>query len=743
MAVHPSQNRPPSLKIRSNNRRISASSTDGKPVKAPGRKISSFFGWRTASPTGSDSSSTDLFDADYPRLSSPLPSMPHSPMSTKPTTTPIDVSKANGIFHPSLGAQLSSSSSQTPGYSTRINELEKELRDVSSELASSIRREMELEDLVDRLQSEMPSDDYPRTSDYFSDSGASSIRYSSSRIEELEKTRRAAEQERARLKVELSQRLQEEISQRTASESHVHILEAQVQQLRRERVDLSDLASKNRELEIALEDTRRKLAEERQVKDNFEDLLTAVRVEIEQLRNERDHLRDVVVPQLQSQNNTMAPASDHFEIDQLLGEIAALKVENASLAQLQGGSLARMPSKKATSLAHSGSLSRSNSVAKRDRESRESLAERVKDIEEQRDALHQTLKSLLFRHAYEAREHERRVKALELELEHATQPGSRGKLGYEREVYNLRDEINRLRQRAEDALVQKWQCEKGLAGLKMDLDRAEQQTTSLRMLLQEHDIDVPEEITASREVLAEVQATSSSLEFAYEELQADRQYAEAKFSESPDEYSAELMASVDRTQNLSNYVRQQLKANESLRGRLAHAIGQGEEEQQISASRINELQNRLKELEDQLLAAQQHSEEEVAKHEDEVNRLKETHHRQILRLKNGSRTPVLLSPQLPNSPFFARSPRLDRTTSGDGIPLNEAVQTENLERMVKELEKALRNADLEMEEVISRMNRAQIDVAELQSDRDDALRQTRKLQAEILAERQAFKALMG
>lgn len=121
-----------------------------------------------------------------------------------------------------------------PGLSSKIAELESELREISCELAGSIRREMELEDLVERLQTEVPTDSNRRTSDYFSDSGTSSVRYgsdSASRVEDIEKIKRAAEQERAQLKVQLSQKWQEERAQRTASESHVQILENQVQQV--------------------------------------------------------------------------------------------------------------------------------------------------------------------------------------------------------------------------------------------------------------------------------------------------------------------------------------------------------------------------------------------------------------------------------------------------------------------------------------------------------------------------------
>jgi len=520
-------------------------------------------------------------------------------------------------------------------------------------------------------------------------------------------------------------------------------------QLRRERVEASNLASKTKELEMALEDTRRKLAEERQVKDNFEDLLTAMRVELEQHRNERDRLRDEVIPHLQARLGSSGPVSLEAdqEIARLRQEIETLKLENATLAQQQqsrfnpaiaeedrsmirrtslvglsrSNSLARMPMRSNTS--RSGSLSRSNSVSARDREShresRETLADRLKDVEAQRDALHHALKSLLERQAYQTRESEKRIRMLELELERALEPGTPRRLGYEREVRNLREEVNILRQRADEALLQKWQCEKNLAGLKMDLDRAEQETSTLRMLLQEHDIDVPEHLVATREGLADVQATSSSLEAAYQQLQADREYAEATISGSLEEeqkLADQLRESTERTEALANQVRQQLETNSSLRTRLAEAISKGEREQQLSAARINDLQNKLKKLEDTLMLAQQRSEEEMAKHEEEIRALKESHNALLLRAKSGMRSPLL--PRPPKSPFSgSRSPRLDWTTSGEGVPLNQAVQISNLEMRVKELEKALRDADLEMEEVVGRMNKAQIEVAELQSDR--------------------------
>jgi chromosome segregation ATPase len=111
--------------------------------------------------------------------------------------------------------------------------------------------------------------------------------------------------------------------------------------------------------------------------------------------------------------------------------------------------------------------------------------------------------------------------------------------------------------------------------------------------------------------------------------------------------------------------------------------------------------------------------------------------------------------------YGGRSPRLDRTSSGPGIALSQALKTEHLEKKVTELESALTETDKEMQEVVQRMNSAQIEVADLQTERyvweleiepdnkkltdnrDEALRQTKRLQAAIMAEREKVQSLMS
>ena len=326
-----------------------------------------------------------------------------------------------------------------------------------------------------------------------------------------------------------------------------------------ERARSSSVAGRIRELEGTLEDVRRQLLEERRGKENFEDLLTALRGEIQQHRDERDNLRDVVVPQLRSQLERKEESSDHQKLAnenlRMQQELQSLRNENTTLmnarrlqldmqfhspsfnsiaeedddpspwspAPMAGltrsNSVARMNTK--GGISRTSSLKRSNSISAKERESRDSLADRVKDIEMQRDALHQALRSLLDRQVYQHNEHTKKMRALEAERDRALHDHSPRRRGYEREVISLRNEIQSLRRRADEAFRQKWQCEKGLGGLKMDLDRAEQETSSLRMLLQEHDILIPE---LSRQPPQEIQpgahATSASLEKAYQELRA-------------------------------------------------------------------------------------------------------------------------------------------------------------------------------------------------------------------------------
>lgn len=746
--------RPPPLRTDSTSSTRSLSVVDiKKPPQTPGSKFTSFFIRKPAASPSTESSVTDISDRKSP-LPSPYGASPQNSYPFPPTGPRAPASQPSQDSIDFDGNSYVQTLANSDG--SRLSQLEAELRDISTELANSIKREMDLEDLVDRLQSEgsAAGREADRTSDYFSDSGTSSIRPSTSEgnpKDEIQRIKRESEQLRAQLKAEMSQKWQSERSSRQALESHIQILEQKLSTSRRDYNESADSTARARELEGALEDAKRRLLEERQTKENFEDLLTALRVDLEQHRNERDNLRDEIVPQLRAQiegleaNISTSQRSD-YDTTRMQQELQSLRDENAALQSARAmnmqfqsiaeeGDMVQSPTAMAPSrssglqrsntvlnrsnsratLNRSNSLSRSNSIANRAApENQQPLADQLKDVTEQRNALHTTVKYLLRRQEAQRRQFEKRLKLTEAERDRAASSRHAAAGGYEREVRTLRSEINLLRKRADDALEQKWQCEKGLSGLKMDLDRSKQETASLQTLLQARDESSPEIL-------------SSSLEKALKQLELQREQARHHESlgslENEQELAAELEKSAQRSEELAAQVRKQMSTNGDLRSRLKSAVQTGELNQQASADQINELQAKLKKLEDLITVAQMQSETAVMKHEEEVRVLRASHNIQLVRTKSGRKTPGYLTPTVPRSPMspmFAnskKSPRIDQTTSGPGMALQQALKTEYLEKKVAELEKALAEAENEMGEVIGRMNTAQMGVADLESER--------------------------
>ena len=729
MALKPGS-RPPPLRMDSS---ASLNANDPRKPQTPGSKFTSFFSRKqTASPTVDS-------ESEHARSAQPSPYPGSANSSTGypfPARGPASQQSQDSI-------EFDPHSLQYGGLVDRASVLEAELREISKELAGSIKREMDLEDMVERAQLENPGMGIPadRTSDYFSDSGTSSIRpptgeYNSK--EEIERVRRDADQQKAQLKVEFSQKWQREVATRRAMENHLHYMEQKLRTKHLQRDETMDMSTKTKELENSLDDTKRRLNEERQTSQNFEDLLSALREDLSQTRNERDNLRDEIVPTLKSRMEGLEAASADaqkapYDVARMQHELQSLRDENAalhsarmmnaqfeSIAEEDGAGMRRNSFvagkglQRSTTLGRSAGLSRSNSVSKNlQNESRESLAEQLKATEQQREALHNTVKYLLRRQTHQGKQHDKRLKVAELERDRAAQmafTGSR-KYGYEKEVKVLRSEISLLRRRADDAMEQKWQCEKGLASLAMDLDRSKQETESLQRLLEVKDNNDPE-------------IFSSALESALSQLNQQRTRITARDSlgsiQCEQSMADDLERSAERAEALASQVKQQLKNNSGLRNRLKEAIAQGQQSQLASAAQITELQAKLRKLEDTITSAQSQSETAVMKHEEEMRVMRASTNFQLLRAKNSN--PSLLSPmpRSPLSPMIAnsrKSPRLEVTTSGPGIALHEALRTEFLEKKVGELELALADAEKEMSEVVGRMNTAQISTMELEGER--------------------------
>ncbi|PFH60671.1 hypothetical protein XA68_10541 [Ophiocordyceps unilateralis] len=704
--------------------------------------------------------------------------------------------------------------------SIQVEEMEEELKAISSELAASIRREMDLEDLVDRLQEQVSNPQAPgkRTSDYFSDSGNSSAKvseYEQSR-EEVDKVQRRAEQEKATIRLELTTKLQDERSKRRVLDQQIKDLAEKASQIDLAQINSLDANHRVRDLENACEDLRRRLSEERESKDNFGDLLSALKGELHDACNERDNLRDEIVPQLRArveglESEAAAYTNLTYESTKMQQQLQSLQKENTSLRGSSGAmipedrnSLTRSSSLAAGSFRPrappaSGGLARSDSVKNAQAESRDQLFERLKDVEAQRDALHSALKNLLERQEFQNRENQKKIAVLEGERRRLLSESPK-KAGFERDIANLRTEINVLRRRAEEALEQKWQVEKGLVGLKMDLDRAEEEIASLRSLLKENDILTPPPAArpSSASETPAVPVTSESLERAYRELQdayreslariktleadgsgsgsdektrlavqrleqslssavlerdAARQQAsslrsqvssfndiESRSIKREKELADELSESAQRVEQLAAEVRQQLSKNSELRDRLTSTVARGDAERKANSDRISGLQERLHALEEQLVAAQTASEDRVGRHEDEIAHLRESHNEQLRRLNNGtgpargSKTKShLLQSESPK--MFGRSAQVIPAKS-----FEDEAQVNELRERVTELEKALSDAETEIQQVVAKMSIAQIEVMNLQEEREAAIRETRQLMKAISEEQlNAFK----
>jgi DNA repair exonuclease SbcCD ATPase subunit len=224
-----------------------------KRPKSPSR-LGALFGWKSSqNKSGTESPTTTFSDrslspAPSPKYQKPLPMEPDGVARLTPSG--LDVNRANASYF-EQPIYLNSQEGNA-----HVQDLERELSHVSEELAGSIRREMELEDELERLRLEMPSmptsEAGRRSSDYFSDSGASSTKYpisdAEARIEQVERLRRKAEQEKAQVMADNAQRLQTEMTKRRELEQLVQSLEEQLQD--KSRIEDERLALGNQVAEL-------------------------------------------------------------------------------------------------------------------------------------------------------------------------------------------------------------------------------------------------------------------------------------------------------------------------------------------------------------------------------------------------------------------------------------------------------------------------------------------------------------
>lgn len=711
--------------------------------------------------------------------------MEDSTLFARLTPQGLDIQKASAVDAPGFAGPDATPVAGDVGSVTHIKELEEELTEISIELAASIKREMDLEDELERMKVEAAHSSAGcgrRASDYFTDSGASSARYPvanpDDRMEQLETRLRKAEQEKVQSKLDMASRLQTELSQRKELEETVRHLQDRLSLNESQALERGYAATRVAELESSLDATRRHLSDEQQSKSSLEDLYNTTKLELTQQSNERDDLRHNILPQLTARlaglqseaANAQALAQENLRMQT---ELAALREERRPSQDIQTlpsehggfGSIAEEPTvvtplagpragtSRSESIARNGSkrggsIHRSGSIKERAEGGRQRSGsagvggttlsvESMKEVEDQRDALHKALRLLIMRHEVQQKAHRQAIKKLTSSNEVARSP-IHTRTAYHREVSLLKNEVTTLRKRTEDALEQKWQYEKNLSGLKMDLDRAEQETRGLRRLLDDHDTDLlTDSVTGQHPggVGEKLELSISTMEDERDRVRRVAEEYRQRAMSGEVATSDELMSSARRMNEFAEQLDTQVRSNVQLRERLADAVIKGEEDQKASTHQIEEMQRRLTSLEDSVLAAQQHSENTLGAHDAEVRKIDEASSPRLQRF-------VIPTPEArkfpASSPLAIKSPK----PGGKRLSLLEVSRTQMLECKVQELESLLREAEQDMQKVVQRVNRSQLEVAELQTERDAAMTQMRKLQKMIVEERERAEALM-
>ncbi len=261
-----------------NSIRLEGNSNKPLPKSPASSKLGTFFGWTSPSPPNSRTTAPPSPSPLSFQQTPALADANASPASTKgfTATKATEAGESPLEYCEAYLQTLPVGTTET----TEIDEMEDELKAISAELASSIRREMDLEDLVDRLQ-EQVNNPQPgrRTSDYFSDSGYSSAKFSDydQTKEEIAQVQRRSEQEKAQIRLELGEKLSDERSRRKVLDQQIQDLSRKASQIDLAQMSTRDATGRLKDLENTCEDLRRRLSEERQVKDNFEDLLSALK----------------------------------------------------------------------------------------------------------------------------------------------------------------------------------------------------------------------------------------------------------------------------------------------------------------------------------------------------------------------------------------------------------------------------------------------------------------------------------
>ncbi|KAK9450480.1 uncharacterized protein V1518DRAFT_413950 [Limtongia smithiae] len=324
--------------------------------------------------------------------------------------------------------------------------LESELQEVTRELAASTKRELDLEMLLEK---------YATTSDDTSVSSGASIddsddmdrfrmqtKYSPGRFEELERRLRAEQQEKAQMLVHFEITVEQERRLRKDAEERYRELQEQIK-VRGHGADIlmsTNMAANDavKSLQAELDATQRKLFNERINAQNLEYMLTSMREEI-QTSSARLSVSIAPSPRRVSHEQRKSQETAH-----------------------------------ARSMTMSTAVSSASSVPEDDWNDPEALQTRMGELQSQRDALHDALRSLRERHELESKRRQEQVQSLQTQLTRARdlcKAISGRRRAHDQDLVALQRKFDTLRIKCEHAQDRKDTLTAQLAQMREDLTR--------------------------------------------------------------------------------------------------------------------------------------------------------------------------------------------------------------------------------------------------------------------------------
>ena len=268
----------------------------------------------------------------------------------------------------------------------------------------------------------------------------------------------------------------------------------------------------------------------------------------------------------------------------------------------------------------------------------------------------------------------------------------------------------------------------------MALDRAEQETRSVRAMLGEGVNSTTFGVSSADSSPSMGKIIRRSIQLAETERDAARRdarsYRQKAQSSTDRRQRDQLLACADQLDQLAGQLDACVRENLALQRSLALALDSCETEQSASISKVVALQSRLKGLEDRLISAQQDSDASFAANDDVAKSLDQTAVPHLARL----RTPAAA----PSAVFKAKAPRLDGAATFDA-----KTKTAALAERGADLEAAVLAADGQTERVMASVEASRASIAGLRAQRDAASMRMKELQLAISAQKQAALKLMA